>query len=224
MYEALGEGLPLMIGVALSPVPMIATILMLLSPRARATAPAFMLGWLFGLAVVLAGATALSSVLPEAEQAGPKPVIGIIKILLAGALFFLAYRKWKTRPAPGESAPLPRWMDSINDLGVGRSIVLGLVLSANPKNLVLAISAGLAVGTAGPLSLGEAILAIVILALLGSLTIVVPVAGYLVAADRLAGTLEQVRAWLTQNNAAMMATLLLVFAFVLLGKGIASFS
>ncbi|WP_030148047.1 GAP family protein [Mycetocola saprophilus] len=224
MGDALGDGLPLMIGVALSPVPIIAAILMLLSPRARATAPAFLLGWILGLAVILTAATALSSVLPQADQEGPRPIIGVIKIVLALALFLLAIRRWKSRPAPGESAALPRWMDSINGLGVLRAVLLGAILAVNPKNLVLVLSAGLAIGTAGALSTGEVVTAVVVLTVIGSLTILLPVVGYLFAANRLAGTLEQLRIWLTQNNAAIMATLLLVFAFVLLGKGIASFS
>jgi Sap, sulfolipid-1-addressing protein len=49
MGEAIGQSLPLAIGVALSPVPIIAVVLMLTTPRARANGPAFVLGWLVGL-------------------------------------------------------------------------------------------------------------------------------------------------------------------------------
>ena len=44
MGEAIGQSLPLAIGVALSPVPIIAVVLMLTTPRARANGPAFLLG------------------------------------------------------------------------------------------------------------------------------------------------------------------------------------
>jgi hypothetical protein len=47
MGEAIGQSLPLAIGVALSPVPIIAVVLMLTT--ARANGPAFVLGWLVGL-------------------------------------------------------------------------------------------------------------------------------------------------------------------------------
>lgn len=55
-----------------------------------------------------------------------------------------------------------------------------------------------------------------------SSTVAVPVLGYL------AGTgwprrWTRLRAWLTQNNAAVMAVLLLVIGTVLLGKGVAGF-
>lgn len=47
--------------------------------------------------------------------------------------------------------------------------------------------------------------------------------GYLAARDRMAAPLDRSRAWLIQNNAAVMAVLLLVIGTVLLGKGIAGF-
>ena len=52
MGEAIGQILPFAVGVGLSPVPIIAVVVMLSTPRARANGPAFMLGWLAGLAVV----------------------------------------------------------------------------------------------------------------------------------------------------------------------------
>ena len=55
MREAIGDVLPLGVGVALSPIPIIAVTLMLVSRRARANGPLFVLGWLLGLAVVGVG-------------------------------------------------------------------------------------------------------------------------------------------------------------------------
>jgi hypothetical protein len=63
----------------------------------------------------------------------------------------------------------------------------------------------------------------VVFTLLASSTVTVPVLGYLVARDRMAAPLDRVRAWLTQNNAAVMAVLLLVIGTALIGKGIGGF-
>jgi hypothetical protein len=60
MGEAIGQSLPLAVGVALSPVPIIAVVLMLTTPRARTNGPAFVLGWLLGLGVVGAVVLALA--------------------------------------------------------------------------------------------------------------------------------------------------------------------
>ena len=50
-----------------------------------------------------------------------------------------------------------------------------------------------------------------------------PVIAYLVASKRMAAPLESLRGWLVQNNATVMAVLLLVIGVVLIGKGIGSF-
>jgi hypothetical protein len=52
MGAAIGQILPLAVGVALSPVPIIAVALMLMSQRARLNGPLFVIGWLIGLAVI----------------------------------------------------------------------------------------------------------------------------------------------------------------------------
>ena len=46
MGTVIGDLLPLALGVAISPVPIIAVILMLLSPRAGAASLGFAVGWL----------------------------------------------------------------------------------------------------------------------------------------------------------------------------------
>ena len=43
--------MPLALGVAISPIPIIATILMLLAPQARGTSVGFLLGWVLGIVV-----------------------------------------------------------------------------------------------------------------------------------------------------------------------------
>ena len=52
MGQAIGGLLPSAVGVALSPVPIIAVILMLGTPKAKSNGPAFMIGWILGLAIV----------------------------------------------------------------------------------------------------------------------------------------------------------------------------
>jgi threonine/homoserine/homoserine lactone efflux protein len=105
----------------------------------------------------------------------------------------------------------------------GKAMGLGFLLSAvNPKNLILAVSAGLIIGAAG-LALGQAAVAIAIFVVLAACTVIIPVIGYLIASARLAGPLDRLRGWLVENNATIMAVLLLVIGVVLIGKGIAHF-
>jgi membrane protein YqaA with SNARE-associated domain len=48
MGAVIGDVLPLAIGIAISPIPIIAAILMLFSPRATSTSTGFLLGWILG--------------------------------------------------------------------------------------------------------------------------------------------------------------------------------
>jgi threonine/homoserine/homoserine lactone efflux protein len=221
--SVIGEIVPLAVGIAISPIPIIAVILMLLSPRAKATSVGFLVGWLAGIVIAIALFTLLSSVLPPEDSSGSSPVAGVIKIILGALLLFLAVRQWRGRPAEGEQAAMPKWMSAIDSMTAAKGLGLGFLLSAvNPKNLLLAISAGLIIGGAN-LSVGDTAIVIVVFVLLAGCTVLVPVIGYLVASARMAGPLDDLRKWLVDNNATIMAVLLLVIGVAVIGKGIASF-
>ena len=51
MGEAIGQVLPMAVGVALSPIPIIAVVLMLVTPRAKVNGPMFIVGWLWTTAL-----------------------------------------------------------------------------------------------------------------------------------------------------------------------------
>jgi threonine/homoserine/homoserine lactone efflux protein len=223
MGSVIGDILPLALGIAISPVPIIAAILMLLSPKAKGTSVGFMLGWVLGIVIAVVAFTLLSTFIPEQDPDASKPIAGTIKILLGAGLLFLALRQWRSRPKPGEEAALPKWMAAIDTMTAGRGFGLGFLLAAvNPKNLLMAIGAGVIIGTGG-LTAGETTLVIVIFLLIAACTVVVPVVAYLLASKRMAGPLESLRGWLVHNNATVMALVLLVIGVVIIGKGIGSF-
>ncbi|WP_136707638.1 GAP family protein [Agromyces sp. H66] len=223
MGAVIGDILPLAVGIAISPIPIIAAILMLLSPKARRTSVGFMAGWVLGIAVAVTAFTLLSSVLPESDPDASKPVTAVIRLLLGAGLLFLALRQWRSRPAPGEEPPLPKWMSGIDAMTAGRALGLGFLLAAvNPKNLLLGAAAGLAVGSAG-LDVGAVVLALIVFTVIAAASVAVPVIAYLVASDRMAAPLERLRGWLVHNNATVMAVLLVVIGVVLIGKGISGF-
>ncbi|MDR5698625.1 GAP family protein [Agromyces aerolatus] len=223
MTGAIGNILPLALGVAISPIPIIAAILMLLSPKARGTSVGFLAGWVVGIVVALVVFILLAAILPQADPDASKPIAGAIKLLLGVLLLFLALRQWRGRPKPGEQPALPAWMNAIDQMNTGRGFLLGFALAAiNPKNLLLAASAGVELGTAG-LAVGEIVVVAVVFVLIAAITVLGPVVAYLVASDRLAGPLESLRVWLVHNNATIMTVLLLVIGVAVIGKGIAAF-
>ncbi|HKH09052.1 MAG TPA: GAP family protein, partial [Agromyces sp.] len=190
MGSVIGDILPLALGVAISPIPIIAAILMLLSPKAKGTSVGFLIGWVLGIVIAVTLFTLLASVIPEQDPDASKPIAGTIKILLGLGLLFLAVRQWRSRPKPGETAALPKWMAAIDTMTMGRGLVLGFLLSAvNPKNLLMGVAAGVIIGTAG-LTAGEVTLAIVVFTLIAACSVAIPVIAYLVASRRMAGPLE----------------------------------
>jgi threonine/homoserine/homoserine lactone efflux protein len=222
LNQVVGEILPLAVGIAISPIPIIAAILMLLSPRAKSTSVGFMIGWLAGIVVAVVLFSLLSSVVPP-ETGGRSPLAGIIKIILGMLLLVLAIKQWRARPTRGGQASLPKWMSAIDSMPAGKALWLGFLLAAvNPKNLLLAISAGVIVGGAG-LTVGQMTVVIIIFVLLAASTVLVPVVGYLIASARLADPLDKLREWLVNKNAVIMAVLLLVLGVAMIGKGFADF-
>ena len=147
----------------------------------------------------------------------------MIKIVLGALLLLLAVRQWRSRPKPGETAALPKWMSAIDSMTFGKALGLGFLLSAvNPKNLLMAASAGVAIGAAR-LPVAQIVLVVIIFTVIACCTVLVPVVGYLLAADRMAALLQSLREWLGAHNAAIMAVLLLVIGVSVIGKGLASF-
>lgn len=223
MGALIGNILPLALGIAISPIPIIAAILMLLSPKARVTSVGFLLGWVIGIVVAVTVFTLLSTVLPEDDSATSKPVQGIIQLLLGALLLLVAARQWRSRPKPGEDLTLPTWIQAVDKITFPLAFGLGFLLSAiNPKNLLMAAGAGVDVGCA-LLPTSEVIATLAIFTLVASSTVLVPVAGYLLAADRLRAPLGALRTWLQRENATIMAILLLVIGVSMIGKGIGSF-
>jgi len=223
MTQVIGAILPMAIGIAISPIPIIAAILMLLSPRAKSTGVGFLLGWIVGILVAVTVLVLLSAVLPEKDPDASQPIVGVIQLILGVLLLLLAVRQWRSRPKHGEEPALPKWMSAIDSMNTGRGFALGFILAAvNPKNLLLAVSAGVSIGSAA-LSVGFTILAIAIFTVIAAVSVGAPVIAYLVASDRMRGPLDALRGWLVHNNATVMAVLLLVIGVSVVGKGIGSF-
>jgi threonine/homoserine/homoserine lactone efflux protein len=219
MGQVIGDVLPLALGVAISPFPIIAVILMLFSARARQNGPAFLGGWLAGLAgvVIVVGLVAGAS---GASSGGPSTLASLIVLALGVLLIVLAFVQWRKRPAPGQEVEAPTWMAGVDALEPSRAFLLGVLLSAvNPKNLTLAVGAALAIAQAG-LSAVEGFVVLLVFLIVSSITVGGAVIYYLVGGESAKRTLDGWKSWLGQNNAIVMSLLLLVIGVVLLGKGL----
>lgn len=216
MGAAIGQILGSAVGVAISPVPIIAVILMLFSRSAGRNSVSFLVGWIAGLAL----ASAIVLAIGLDSSGAPSDASGVLKALIGLLFIFLGVKQWKGRPHDGAEPEMPAWMASIDELPAPKAFGLGLLLSGvNPKNLGLTIAATASIGAAG-LSGGEEVVTVGVFILIASITIVVPVVGYLIAGDRATPLLTTMKDWLTQNNATVMTILFIVLGAKVLGDGV----
>jgi threonine/homoserine/homoserine lactone efflux protein len=220
MAEAIGQVLPFGVGVALSPVPIIAVVLMLGTPRARVNGPAFLLGWVAGLAVVGVIVLLVAGGAGANEDNEPATWVDWVKIALGALLLLVALRQWRGRPRAGEEAPMPQWMRTIDRFTPARSVAIATALSGiNPKNLLLTVGAAAAIAQTGADTAEQAV-ALAVFVLIGTLGPGLPVAIYFALGERATRTLDDLKAWMGANSASIMAVLCLVIGAKLIGDGV----
>lgn len=220
MWEAIGALLPSAFGVAISPVPIIAVILMLGTPRARSNGPAFALGWIVGLAVVSTVVVLAASGSDEPDS-GPSTTVNVIKLVFGLLFLVLSVGQWRKRPRPGVEPVIPKWMQSIDQFTAVKSAGLGVLLSGvNPKNLALTVVAAATIAQAG-LTAGSATVAVAVFVVISSITVAGPVLFYLIARDTAERALAPVKQYMSDHNAVIMFIVLLILGAKLVGDGIA---
>lgn len=207
MWSAFGESLPSAVGIAISPIPIVLVILMLVSVRARANGPAFLVGWLVGVAAV----SGVAFVLAEAADAGADPDVSdgidIAQLFVAALFFALAAKQWRGRPRPGEEPEQPKLFAAVDGMGAAKACALAFVACvANPKNLPLAASAGAGIAQAGATG-GAAAGALLLFVLVASVSVAAPVVVYFALGDRAPAILAEWKSWLIANNATVMMVL-----------------
>ena len=84
---------------SLSPATLIVFILLLLTNRAQANAPAFLVGWALSLTVVFGASYALGST-RTTQHGGGKTVVDVLELALGLALVVVAVRAWRRRHVP----------------------------------------------------------------------------------------------------------------------------
>ncbi|MFZ1651799.1 MAG: GAP family protein, partial [Candidatus Nanopelagicales bacterium] len=214
MFDLFTEVLPIAIAIALSPFPIIPTVLLLLTPSARANSLSFLAGWAAGIFVATWVFVVLASVIEGFEY--PPVWASWTRIVLGLLLVGFGGWQWVRRGNQKES---PAWMQSIDSMGPGGAARLGLVLSAaNPKVLLLAAVGGLAIGN-DYAEFATITLVVFLFTAVAVSTVATPVVGYLVVGERALGPLRSAKNWLEPNSAVVMAVVIAAIGVLLVVKG-----
>jgi threonine/homoserine/homoserine lactone efflux protein len=224
ILEALGNVLAEAVGILVSPLPIVAVILMLFTARGKVNSLAFLVGWMGGLAVLGAIVLTVSDAADVSSDSDASDGSGGVLVAIGVLLIVLAFRRWRSRPQHGETEPPPKWMARIDGLGPFAALVLGVLFAAiNPKNLLLGVAAAVQVGQAG-LSTTDTVITWAIFVVIASIGVLIPVVYRLVRGEHAQATLDRAKAWLQTNNSVVMAALFLVFGAKILGNGLSTLS
>lgn len=209
MSDGLAGMLPIAVAVAVSPIPILAVILMLLTERSTANALAFLAGWAAAIAVI-GGVVAVLGIGRADSAEDPGTGLLVAQFVLAAVLLAGAARRWRMRARAGEDHESPKWMSAVRSVGPRRAFALGVgLIVLNPKDGLLTVAAGARLAEADP---GAAVGAITLLVFVAaaSSTIVAPILAELAMGARAEPILERSRRWLERNGNAAVAVVLLV--------------
>lgn len=219
MNGVLGALLPLAIAVAISPIAIIAEILLLLSDKPAKNGGACLAGFVVGVGVVL-GILVLVATAIDLSKSGPSKGADTVQLVAGILLLVAAVRRFRSRPPAGEAPFTPKWMDGIARFTPVKSLGVGAALgAANPKNIAVGLAGAVAICSAG-LSTGQSVVAVVVYVVIAALGVAAPLVVMVSLGRKAPVILDGWKSWLAQNNTAVMAVLLLVFGVVLIGKGV----
>ena len=220
MGQAIGQVLSFAVGVALSPVPIIAVVLMLTTPKGRVNGPAFLGGWILGIAVLGTIVLVVASGASASRQGAPATWVSILEIVLGVLLLLLAAKQWRGRPRGSAEPHLPSWMQAVDQFTPARSLAIGVALSSiNPKNLLLVVGAGAAIAQTGA-GAGSQAVALAVFIVIATLGVGTPVVVYFLMGDRAGHILDALHDWMARENATIMAVICLIIGAKLIGDAI----
>lgn len=218
MTDLIAHITPHAVAVALSPIPIAALILLLLSNKARVNSVLFLLGWMFAISINVLVFALLADAMHQTTHQSNAMISSVIHAVLGIALLFFAWRQWKSRLKPGEEPKMPKWMQTIETLSPWMAFVIAFSLvTINAKNTVIDITTGIIIGQATT-TVTQTLTAILIFTSMASITIAVPVFAFLLMGNKLNDTLQKTKTWFIYNSPVILLVLFLILGVDLLSK------
>ncbi len=211
--------LPLMLGAAVVPVPVIFVLLLLGNRGGLVKAAAFVCGAiLVRLVQGIAFGVIFASDPAATTEAGGNLIVSTLLIVLGVLMLISAFRKWNKEEDP--DAPPPKWVAAAGGLSAPKAFAMGaLVVAISGKQWVFTLGAigVLEKAHLGPPASIALFLSYVLVAQAFGLIAVIASA---LSPQRAGSALAAVNAWLARNNRPVMIAVYLVFGVFFLYKGI----
>ena len=215
MLQVIGGLIPIAMAMALSSIPFLATVVVMLSPRRTSTAMPYLIGYVGGAFVAVALANTILRAVPVRIKLGG--AFGIIEVVLGSALIALAIVQWRIRHR--RAATSKGWLDRLGKFGPGTVFGFAVALNFRPKSILLAAAAGVVLARAD-LQTSQSVISLLIYTVVASLTVTIPVVATVLHPDAASAWLIRTRDWLSRNGAIITVVVLLMVGTTVLGNGL----
>ncbi len=221
MGQSIGEMLTMAVAVAISPIPIIAVVLLLVGPGGKVKGVLYVAGSALSTAIVGGVLVAVGVGSGTSSDGGPSTRTSVLKLVFGIVLLSLAAKQWRGRPLADEEAVMPVWMGALDGFTAVKAFGAGVVLNVlNPKNLLFIVAGAAAVAGAGATGTQEAV-AWTVFCVIATIGVATPVVIVFATGDRSTELLNRLKSWMAQHNAVIMTVILLLIGTKLIGDGIA---
>jgi len=219
MIQAIGDTLPIITGIMISPIPVAGLIVVLTSKRGPAKSLAYGMGFFAGLwlPTFLLAWTGQSMIADSGSSGASSTWSVLIHGGLGVVLLVVGIVAFTKRPRKTSPATEPRWMKTLDSASMLMVFALGGIIVLNPKNVPLLISAAVDYAQAS-LSTVQLALVVTAFAVMGSLLIFLPIVLVHLARKPSAKLFDKMRPWLVAHNAIILAAVCVIVGAAMLGK------
>ena len=213
MGTVLWYTIPIALAIALSVFPIVSVLVLLLAPDPMRRSVLFTGGWFGGLLILVAAFTIGAALVP-AEARGPFPPWAHVAEIAIGVVLIVMTLVIGRRARRSDSAKTLDLQGLTTRMTGPRAFAFGVMMNVRPKNIVLTIAGGLAIGAAA-LDLVATSTIVVIFTVVAASTVVGLVVVYTVGRTRVRPGLDRLRVFLV-DHASMVLQIFGVLVGVLL--------
>ncbi|MEM8894939.1 MAG: GAP family protein [Bacteroidota bacterium] len=215
MQEILPKLVPMIIGLLISPIPVVALLIILMTPNTGLNAFTFIGGWLTGIVGV--GLVIILFPILSQFESGNSTASNIIRLIIG--LFFISWALWKSykRYRNKESTP-PKFFSRLDQFKPLNIFLIGLLVSAgNFKNLGFSAAAAIVLNQS-LVDLNTKLGYLITYSTLGSLTLFIPMTLYLTLQQRADEILKEWKQWLIKyHDYLLSAVVSFIGVMIILG-------
>lgn len=218
VLETLGLSLPIALGIATAPWPIITLMILLLTPKSLSNSYAFLLGWFIGLLGL--GMLVLQSPGLSSDSGEPSLLMGWIRLCLGAIFLIFSVLLIKDLIQNKNRPDTPKWIEKVDSYGFRQSMTIGFLLTTlNFKNASMVVTAAAIIGSSGISSQHE-LQVLLIFCFICSVGVLIPhtiFVFYRKNAERIFGGLKF---WLLKNRVLILLVVMVIFGGISLYKGI----